>query len=135
MHKHARKLHGVFLLGHTVFVFEGIDLLPVTRDFSSLGIDVNRHVGQTFEFIHQDRIGFKCICKFNQSDVRHNARQIYSSFHTGVAATNDGHMLALKKRTIAMRAVGYAFVFVLFFARHIDVAPTRACGQHHTAST
>ncbi|OQB99789.1 MAG: hypothetical protein BWX79_03052 [Alphaproteobacteria bacterium ADurb.Bin100] len=61
----------------------------------------------------------------------HHTGQVDGGLDAGVAAADDGHVLALEQRAVAVRAVGHALVPVLRFARYVDVAPARAGGQDH----
>ena len=63
----------------------------------------------------------------------HHTRQIDGGLDARVAPTNHGHTFAFEQRAIAMRAVRHAFVFVLLFAGHVHIAPTRTCGDDDTA--
>ena len=110
----------------TIFESNAVDHTAVARDFCGLRVGVNGHVVQALELVHQHRISLELIGKLNDRDVGHDAGQIDGRFNTGVATANDGRTLAFEQGTIAMRAIGYAFVFVLLLARHIDIAPARA---------
>jgi hypothetical protein len=55
--------------------------------------------------------------------------QVDGGLDTRVAATDDGHALALEERPVAMGTVGHAVVAVLLLTGHADLAPPRAGGQ------
>ena len=113
----------VFFTCGAVFEANAIDHTTVSRNFSGLGVGVNGHVVQAFEFVHQHRIGFELIRKLNDRDVRHDACQVNGGFNTRVATPNDSCSLAFEQRTIAVRAVSHTFVFVGLLSWHVHVAP------------
>ena len=63
--------------------------------------------------------------------MTHNAGQINCRLHARITAANDCNMLAFKKRPVAMRTVGNAFVLIFKFAWNVDGAPTRASGNDY----
>ena len=89
------------------------------------------HVRQAFELVDQHGIGLELIGKFNDGDMRHNACQIDGCFNARIATTNHSGAFAFEQRTIAMRAIGHAFVFVFLLAGHIDIAPSGSGRQNN----
>src|SRR5690606_8810169 len=62
--------------------------------------------------------------------VRDDAGQINRGLYAGVPAADHRHALALEQRAVAVRAVGNAAATVVAFARDIQLAPARTCGEH-----
>ena len=122
--------------GAAVAVFEAqaADFALAAGDFGGLRMGADGDVGQAFEFADQHGVGFQVGVVFEHGDVPHHAGQVNGRFHAGIAAADDGHVLALEQRAVAVRAIGDAFGFVFLLAGHVHVAPARAGGHDERAA-
>ena len=117
-----------------VLVAQAVDLLAVAGDLGRLRAGVDVDVGQALQLVHQHRVGLQLVGELEQRDVRHHAGQVDGRFDARIAAADDGHLLALEQRAVAVRAVGHALGAVFGLAGHVDVLPACAGGQDHAAA-
>ena len=126
LHEDAFQRHGLDLFRRAVLVGQAGDLLAVAVDLGGLGVEDDGHIGQALELLLQHGIGLELAGELQQRHAAHDAGQVDGRFHARVAAADDGHILALEQRSVAVRAVGHALGAVLVLARHVHVAPARA---------
>ena len=88
-------------------------------------------VGRCKEFLNEYFVCSKLTAALQQCDCAADCSQVDGGFNTGVASAYNHHILTLKKRAIAVRAVCDAFALIFLFSRNTELAPTSAgCGNH-----
>ena len=70
------------------------------------------------------------VGKFEQGDVRANAREVDRGFHARVATAHNGHAFALIERTVAVGAEVNTAAQIGRFAFDVEFAPACARGNH-----
>src|SRR5690606_33342269 len=125
----------VDLVGLAVLVGQAVHFLAVAVDLGGLGGLDHGHVGQAVELALQHRVGTQFFAELQQGDVRYDPGQVDGRLHTGVAAADHRHALALEQGTITVRAVGHAAAAIFAFAGHVHLAPAgTGCGDHGLAA-
>src|SRR5690606_35731488 len=112
-------------------------LVRQTGDLAALAVHLGRlsrqddsHVRQAAELALQDLVRPQTAVELDHRYVRDDAGQINRGLYAGVPAADHRHALALEQRAVAVRAVGNAAATVVAFARDIQLAPARTCGEH-----
>ncbi len=133
LHEDAFQGEHMVLVVRTVLVAQAGHAVAVALHLGGLRVEDHIHVRQAAQLALQHGVGLQFASELQHGDVGHHAGQVDRGLHTGVAAADHRHALALEKRAIAVRAIGHALGAVLLLARHVHVAPACTGGNDHGA--
>ncbi len=118
----------MLIAAHPVTILQTGDFAAIAFHFRGLRIKNDVDILQAADFILQHPVGFHLWA--NSSRVTCSTTPASQwRLHAGVPAADYRYAFALKQRTIAVRAVGHALGAILFFARHVHIAPFRPGGD------
>ncbi|TLD44257.1 MAG: hypothetical protein FAZ92_03481 [Accumulibacter sp.] len=131
LHEDTLEFDALRLAAGPIGVDEAVDLLPVARDLGGQRLRDHLDVRQAEQLLLQHRVGAQAGFELEQRDMADDAGEVDRRLDARVAATDDGHPLALEQRAVAVRAIGDAMATVLLLAGDVHLAPARAGGDDH----
>ncbi len=118
----------MLITAHPVTILQTGDFAAIAFHFRGLRIKNDVDILQAADFILQHRSAF--ISGANSSRVTCSTTPAGQwRLPRRSSAADYRYAFALKQRTIAVRAVGHALGAILFFARHVHIAPFRPGGD------